>query len=158
MTDAACQPDVTFVVPVRDAADSLNQCLASIRANAAAGELEVIVVDNGSQDRSAAVAREAGAVVMMMPAEPVAALRNAGAARATGQLLAFVDADHVIDSSWATAVIDVFTDSTIAAVGAPYLPPPDVNWVQRAYRSLSISPPGRARRRMAREWESRGPS
>jgi hypothetical protein len=133
MTHAVRQPDVSFIVPVRDDVGSLRQCLASIRANCAAGELEMIVIDNGSRDQSAAVAREAGAIVMTTPVEPVAAVRNEGAVRATGRLLAFVDADHVIDSSWAATVIEVLADPNIAAVGAPYLPPPDVNWVQRAY-------------------------
>src|SRR5262249_14835699 len=66
----------------------------------------------------------------------VAALRNAGAARATGDVIAFIDADHVIDESWIAVAVDLLANSRVGAVGAPYLPPAEVNWVQRAYDRL----------------------
>jgi len=59
--------------------------------------LECIVVDDGSTDGSAAIARAAGATVarVAQPARPSRA-RNAGAARARGEILLFVDADVVV--------------------------------------------------------------
>jgi glycosyltransferase involved in cell wall biosynthesis len=124
---------VTFVIPVRDDGEKLRRCLSSIRANRYEGPVEIVVVDNGSQDDSTAVAREAGATVLVRPAATVAALRNSGATRGQGDVLAFVDADHVIDNSWLEAAVQMMVDPTVGAVGAPYLPPPEVNWVQRAY-------------------------
>ena len=54
---------------------------------------ELIVCDNNSTDRTAAIAGEAGAEVVFEPINQISRARNAGAARATGDWLVFVDAD-----------------------------------------------------------------
>src|SRR6202048_1348968 len=54
---------------------------------------ELIVCDNNSTDRTAEVARSAGARVVFEPVNQISRARNAGAAAATGQWLVFVDAD-----------------------------------------------------------------
>jgi len=129
-------PTVAFVIPVRNDAARLGRCLASIRANVYEGRIEIVVLDNGSTDGSADVARAAGADVLEMPGAAVAELRNAGAARTTGEILAFVDADHVIDRTWIAAAVACLADATVGAAGAPYAPPPGATWVQRAYDRL----------------------
>jgi glycosyltransferase involved in cell wall biosynthesis len=54
---------------------------------------EVIVCDNNSSDRTAEVAREAGAQVVFEPVNQIARARNTGAASASGDWLLFIDAD-----------------------------------------------------------------
>src|SRR5262249_58166780 len=54
---------------------------------------ELIVCDNNSTDRTAEVARNAGAVVVFEPVNQISRARNTGAAAATGDWLVFVDAD-----------------------------------------------------------------
>ena len=132
------EPILSFVVPVRNDAERLRRCLASIRANGyAPGRLEVLVADNGSSDDSALVACQAGASVLTLPGLRVGALRNAAAREAQGDLLAFVDADNEIEPSWAaTAAAALQADATVAAVGSAYLPPPGATAVQRAYDLL----------------------
>jgi glycosyltransferase involved in cell wall biosynthesis len=56
-------------------------------------ETELIVCDNNSTDRTAEIAREAGAGVVFEPVNQISRARNAGAACATGDWLIFVDAD-----------------------------------------------------------------
>jgi Glycosyl transferase family 2 len=129
-------PALSFVIPVRDDAVRLARCLSSIRANQYGGRVEIIVMDNASLDESADVARAAGATVIVMPDVPVAVLRNAGAHQASGDILAFVDADHEIGLGWIAAAADVLGGGRFAAAGAPYASPPDANWVQRAYNCL----------------------
>jgi glycosyltransferase involved in cell wall biosynthesis len=126
-------PSISVIVPVRDDAEKLRRCLASIRANQYEGAIDIIVVDNGSRDQSVAVARDARATVVILPGSRVSELRNAGATRATGDIFAFVDADHVIDESWMAAAAELLTQADVAAAGAPYVTPPGGNWVQRAY-------------------------
>src|ERR1700722_1652840 len=53
----------------------------------------LIVCDNNSNDRTAEIARSAGAIVVFEPVNQIARARNAGAAAATGDWLVFVDAD-----------------------------------------------------------------
>lgn len=56
-------------------------------------ECELIVCDNNSTDRTAEIARAAGATVIFEPENQIARARNSGAAAATGDWLIFVDAD-----------------------------------------------------------------
>lgn len=56
---------------------------------------EVIVCDNNSTDRTAALARQAGATVVFEPVNQIGRARNTGAAAATGDWILFLDADSV---------------------------------------------------------------
>jgi glycosyltransferase involved in cell wall biosynthesis len=90
--------ELSVVVPARNAAPHLRQCLAALRACSDVAR-EVIVVDDASDDddRTAGVAREAGARLLSTPRRggPGAA-RNLGARSAGAPLLLFVDADVLV--------------------------------------------------------------
>src|SRR5690606_33173402 len=114
-------------------------------AAASAVPSEVIVADNGSRDESAGVARAAGAAVLSLPGRAVAELRNLAAAKARGDLLAFVDADHELSPGWARAALGALADQGVWAAGSPYHAPADGTWVQRMYdrfrtRQAGVSP------------------
>jgi glycosyltransferase involved in cell wall biosynthesis len=94
-------PEFSVIVPVRDGANSLPSLLQSLeRQTLSASRFEVIVVDNGSRDDTADVARRLGATVVheLVPSRSLA--RNAGARRAAAERLAFVDADCVTEPGW----------------------------------------------------------
>jgi glycosyltransferase involved in cell wall biosynthesis len=136
-------PRVSFVIPVRDDAARLGRCLESIKRNQYPWELvEVIVVDNGSTDDSAQVARRHGAIVLRSNGR-VAELRNHGAQAALGGILAFVDSDHEIDDRWIPTAVDVLSVGGVGAAGAPYIAPPAANWVQQSYDNLRARPVAR---------------
>jgi glycosyltransferase involved in cell wall biosynthesis len=89
---------VSIVVPAFNEERLLGQSLAQIKLAAKAfeqlgWETELIVCDNNSKDRTAEIAREAGATVVFEPINQIARARNCGAAAATGDWLVFVDAD-----------------------------------------------------------------
>src|SRR5262249_27707429 len=90
------RPSLSVVVPVRNGGHGFERCLRRLR-DSALTEVELIVVDDGSTDGSAAVARQAGAVVVQnaVPMGPAAA-RNRGAQTATSSLIFFVDADVAV--------------------------------------------------------------
>ena len=69
-------------------------------------------------------------------------LRNFGAATASGDVLAFVDADHEIADTWVAAVRRVLAEPDVAATGAMCSPPHEGTWVQRAYGLLRGLPKG----------------
>jgi len=130
---------VSFVIPVKDDADRLRRCLESVAHNEYPRALvDVIVVDNGSTDDSARIARDAGATVLVAREGRVADLRNLGADAATGEVLAFVDADHEIAPGWIGAAVAALTDDRVAAVGSPCDAPSDGTWVQRRYDRLRM--------------------
>lgn len=96
-------PAVSVIVPARDAQATLARTLEALRAQAIAERYEVIVVDDGSRDRTTDVARRAGVNVLSEPPLGPAAARNRGAECAAGQLLAFCDADVFPTPGWLQA-------------------------------------------------------
>ena len=89
---------LSVVVPAYNEERLLAGSLAAIRGamrafDAAGWESELIVCDNNSTDRTAEIARAAGAAVVFEPVNQIARARNAGAAHAGGDWLVFVDAD-----------------------------------------------------------------
>lgn len=88
-------PRVSCIVPVHNGAAFISQALESILAQRGA-ELEVIVIDDGSTDGSGDIAETfADVTVHRRPQGGVAAARNDGIARATGDFIAFLDADDL---------------------------------------------------------------
>jgi GT2 family glycosyltransferase len=137
------KPRVSFVVPVRNDAARLATCLRSIVRNShAPGQIELIVVDNGSTDNSAAVARQFGARVVSVEHGRVSDLRNRGASHAASDVLAFVDADNEIVAGWVYAALACLQLPGVAVAGALYHAPPDGTWVQRSYGHLRGGPRG----------------
>jgi CDP-glycerol glycerophosphotransferase len=93
-------PRISVVVPFHNNADVLGDCLTSIAAQTL-GDLEVIMVDDGSQDDGAAVAAAVAAAdprfsLIQVDAGGPGFARNQGIRRARGEYLSFVDGDDVL--------------------------------------------------------------
>lgn len=124
LRDVAGQPatrySVSIVIPVKDRADELSRCLSSIaRLEYPQEMLQVIVVDDGSRDLSATVARDSGALVVPSggTGRGPAAARNVGARAATGEVLAFIDSDCTASPGWLAELLPAFNNPMMAAVG-----------------------------------------
>ena len=90
---------ISVVIPVKDGGVDLARCLAGIGMQRVDEEVEVVVVDSGSQDGSAARARAAGARVHEIPAEDFGhgRTRNLGVELSRGDLVVFTSQDAVAD-------------------------------------------------------------
>lgn len=94
-------PRISLVIPAFNEEEFLPALLDSVelaRGRYAGGprEVEVIVADNSSTDRTAEIARSRGCVVAHVNKPVIAASRNGGARAATGDIVAFIDADCTI--------------------------------------------------------------
>ena len=97
---------LSFIVPAHNEELELPKALQAIQRSAAGSKnsFEIIVVDDSSTDRTAAIAHEHGARIVSIDSRHIAAARNAGARAATGDIFFFVDADtqigpgHVTDA------------------------------------------------------------
>lgn len=130
-------PRLSVVIPARNAAGSLAVCLSALRQSAG-GEAEVIVVDDGSADATAEVAREAGAIVLRREASGGPAVaRNEGVRRASAEVVLFLDADVAIAADGITRVLQAFdADPSLAAVFGSYDGEPSGGTVVSDYRNL----------------------
>src|ERR1043166_6202901 len=89
---------ITIIIPAFNEERLLGETLGHVNSARAAFtalglESELIVCDNNSTDRTADIARAAGAVVVFEPVNQIARARNRGADSATGDWLLFSDAD-----------------------------------------------------------------
>ena len=112
--------DVSIVIPAYQAAATIGACLEGVRTQRyPEAHREIIVVDDGSRDATAELARSyAGVTVISQPNSGAAAARNRGWREAAGTWVAFLDSDCVPSRGWLTALIDTVNAK---ADGAPDL-------------------------------------
>ncbi len=98
-------PAISVIIPARDAQATLAATLRGLGTQRFEGRFEVIVVDDGSRDATLAIALGSEVVsrVVAAPGSGPARARNAGAAVARGELLAFLDADCRPTPGWLAA-------------------------------------------------------
>jgi glycosyltransferase involved in cell wall biosynthesis len=99
---------ISFIVPAYNEENLIGRTLESInRAAKQIGEpYEIVVANDASIDRTAAIAESHGARVVSVNRRQIAATRNEGAREATGDQLIFVDADTVVSHEVVRAAID----------------------------------------------------
>lgn len=132
------EPRLSVIVPVLDGAAFLAESLPALRASELErGTWELIVVDDGSRDQSAGVARRFADVVLHAGGAGPAAARNHGVRRARGEILVFIDADVSVHQD----VLHRFdrlleTESGVAAVFGAYDTAPRAQGLVSQYRNL----------------------
>ncbi len=112
---------VSVVIPAYNAQDTIAQAVShSLAQVKGAMEVEVVVVDDGSNDDTVKVAESAGAMVIRQQNAGPAAARNRGWKTATGQFICFTDSDCIPAADWMENLLDGFTDSQVGAVAGSY--------------------------------------
>jgi hypothetical protein len=99
-------PHVSVIIPARDAEPTLARTLAALAEQTLEAPYEVIVVDDGSSDRTSAIASAHAPLVQLVTletSEGPGAARNRGVARASAPVLAFTDADCFPTPEWLAA-------------------------------------------------------
>ena len=110
---------ISVIIPVHNGSQTLPACLQALKDQTRRPD-EVIVVDDGSTDRTAAVAAGFGATVLSQTRAGPAAARNRGAAVARGQILLFTDADCAPATDWLERLAASFADPTVAGAKGCY--------------------------------------
>ncbi len=110
-------PRVSIIVPAYNAADTLARTLESVRMQSF-GNFEVFVVDDGSADETAAIAEDFASedkrfTLLRQQNSGVAAARNAGLAKASGQYVAWLDADDVWHPTKIAKQVQIFERSSV---------------------------------------------
>jgi GT2 family glycosyltransferase len=98
---------VTVVIPTRDRPAYLDVTLASVAPQARAAQADLLVVSDGPDPASASIAERHGAAFFSLPKSlGLNATRNAAVARATGELIVFVDDDVIAPPGWLAALLE----------------------------------------------------
>jgi O-antigen biosynthesis protein len=116
-------PRISVVVCTYNGSRTLGECLRGLK-QLDYPDYEVIVVDDGSRDQSAALARESGARVISTENRGLSAARNTGLEAATGEIVAYIDDDAYPGPYWLTYLAASFRNARHAAVGGPNIAPP----------------------------------
>lgn len=138
---------LSIIIPAFNEELLITHCLDSIAKSVALNQKpvfthEVIVVDNNSTDKTAELAKQAGAKVVFEPINQIGRARNAGAAVATGDWLLFVDADSLLNPGMVADILQMIESDKYVGCGS-VLHMPDLPWwgnaAMRLWTAFSVT-------------------
>lgn len=137
--------DVSIIIPALNEEKMIGRCLDSLtRLAFARDRFEVLVVDNGSRDKTLAVAESfkdrLNLKVLQHAGVRISGLRNLGARAAAGDIVAFLDADCLAPADWLDRIFALTPADGAGVLGAHYLLPEDSSWVGRTWHSYQEAP------------------
>lgn len=111
---------VSVVIPALNEEKIIGRTLTALKRQP--GNFEIIVVDNSSTDSTSEIAKRYADKVVSEKNQGVAYARNKGAAAASGEILAFLDADCISSPDWMQAITDSFSDQSLTGLTGPVYP------------------------------------
>jgi glycosyltransferase involved in cell wall biosynthesis len=131
-------PQISIIIPALNEEAVIGRCLDSLaKNNFPKSAFEVIVVDNGSTDRTIDIAKSFEKVlalkVLKLEKAHISALRNRGAAEAGGKFLAFLDADCLAPENWLHFAVERLSSRNTGIIGGHCTIPKDSPWVTRVW-------------------------
>ena len=125
-------PKISIVIPVFNEEQYLAQCLESIQTlDYPLNKLEVLLVDNGSTDKSVDIAKQYGFKVIVKTDVNVGGVRNWGVKNTTGEVIVFLDSDCVVNPNWLKDGIDCLDG--YEAIGGLCLLRDNASWIERGW-------------------------
>lgn len=122
-------PRISVVVCSHNGQRTIGDCLAGLR-ELRYPDFEVIVVDDGSTDATAAIAESFDEFQLIRTENRgLSSARNTGLGAATGEIVAYLDDDARPDPDWLSYLALTFLTTDHAGVGGPNIPVPDDGWI-----------------------------
>jgi glycosyltransferase involved in cell wall biosynthesis len=115
---------VSVIIPAYNVQETIEDCVRSLLGSALPREqFEILVVDNGSRDRTPAILASYGEELRVLhePRRGAAAARNRGLRHARAACVAFLDADSTADPRWLPEILPPLDDPSVGIVGGRIL-------------------------------------
>jgi glycosyltransferase involved in cell wall biosynthesis len=109
---------ISVIIPAYQAEKYIAQAVESVRSQNYAGAMEIIVIDDGSADNTAAAAEALGVTVLRKAQGGAASARNEGLRTASGSLVLLLDADDVLTEGALQAMLQAMEENNEDAVSA----------------------------------------
>src|SRR6516162_639294 len=119
---AADWPKISVIVCTYNGARTLRECLSAL-TDLDYPNYEVIVINDGSTDDTAAIARDYSVRLIRQPNKGLSAARNTGLAASAGEIVAYIDDDAFPHRYWLRYLAAAFARSSHVGIGGPNLPP-----------------------------------
>ena len=127
---------LSIIIPALNEEHYINRCLEAIKKmNTENMDLEIIVVDNGSTDKTVEISKSYGVKVLIKQEGTIASLRNYGAINSRGEFIAFLDADCIVPEDWFEKAL-IYLQHDRVIVGFRMTIPKNSNWVARCWDLL----------------------
>ncbi len=111
---------ISVIVPTFNGEETIANCLNSLLNQSYKGEYEVIVVNDGSTDKTSDVVKKYPVRLLAQEHRGPAAARNLGARNTSGDILLFTDDDCVAEKNWIEEMMKPFDNPEIAGVQGRY--------------------------------------
>jgi GT2 family glycosyltransferase len=121
-------PRISVVVCIYNGETTVRDCCEGLR-DLDYPDYEVIVVDDGSTDDTAAIASQFGFRVIRTENGGLSRARNVGLAAATGEIVAYTDGDARPDPDWLWHLAAAFTTTPHVGIGGWNIPPAGDGWL-----------------------------
>ena len=110
---------LSFVIPAWNEEKLLGSTIASIQKSSQTQDIEIIVADDASDDRTSDIAKAMGAIVVACDNRQIGLTRNDGASAASGDILIFVDADTIVSEAVVLETVEAIKNGAIAGGSFP---------------------------------------
>lgn len=133
---------ISIIIPAFNEETHIENTISAIKEHAPQ-DTEIIIIDNGSTDKTPDIAKRLEASVIKEPDLSIAGLRNAGVKISSGNILIFIDADVTVTQEWGEHLrkhtLDTLCTNPLQVTGSRCLAPKDGKWLNTHWFNLLTS-------------------
>ncbi len=126
---------ISVIIPAYNEEENIQQTLLALKKD---NNLDIIVVDNGSTDRTAEIAKTEGVTVIQHLGGTIAEVRNRGVKESSAVIYIFIDADVVVSSSWhdkLPSVVAMLGEKPLIITGSRVKTSNNLDWINKYWYS-----------------------
>jgi glycosyltransferase involved in cell wall biosynthesis len=144
MDDKILVNSLSVIIPSKNEEKYISNCLRALSKQFITNlNLEIILIDNGSTDKTIEIAKKYNSMIEIysLPGVTISEVRNFGAKKTKGEWLAFVDSDVEVDDSWSARIVDEINkledkgiNRNMTILGSTYaIPNESPYWIERVW-------------------------